>query len=115
MRFATLAAAGLAFAPPALEGRGPPARPPWRKGYGEYCFRASCDVQHQGCPVARVVGYDRYVTVAQDVERACRAAAPDGHECSAASVTLLTRSRKECGGHVFYIETDGTARRLLAP
>ena len=112
MRFVCLAAPALAFAPPTAEHRGPPTRPPWRKDFGDYCFRASCEVARQGKHAGRVVGYDRYMTIAEDVQRACSRVARDGEECGTAAVTLLTASRKECAGQVFFIDPEGTVRRV---
>ena len=89
---------------------GPPARPPWRRGYGDYCFKASCELEGVG----KVVGYDRYMGIAGKVENACaiRSAAHPGSTCSPANVTLLQDHRKECAGEIFFV-VDGTSKRLL--
>jgi len=100
-----------------LNDRGPPARPPWRRGYGEYCFRASCDlVGPKGAPssLGKVVGYDRYMSIAAHVENACSIQSRNhpGSTCSTASVSLLSEHRKECSGEVWYV-VDGTSKKLL--
>lgn len=93
---------------------GPPARPPWRRGYGSYCLQATCDMYDaSGYQVGRVVGYDRYVRIQETVEHACRITAHEtpGTSCSPARLTML-RERKECAGEVYFV-LDGTARRIF--
>ena len=96
-----------------LTDRGPPARPPWRRGYGEYCFRASCDLTGPE-PLGKVVGYDRYMTIAGKVENACAIESRNhpGSTCSVASVSLMSEHRKECSGEVYYV-VDGSSKKLL--
>ena len=97
-----------------LNERGPPARPPWRRGYGEYCFRASCELVGPSGLEGKVIGYDRYMSIAADVENACSVQSRDhpGSACSVASVSLLSEYRKECSGEVYFV-VDGTSRKLL--
>lgn len=95
----------------------PPARPPWRRGYGQfgqYCLKATCDLVAGDETVGRVVGYDRYVSVAAEVEHACSIKAREhrGASCSPARVALLNEFRKECSGEVFFV-LDGTSTRLV--
>lgn len=92
-----------------------PVRPAWKKGYGGYCFKATCDVlDGAGCEVGRVVGYDRYVTIQDATESACSLVAGqmDNARCTPAQLTMLSEHRKECAGHVFFVQ-DGTTRRLV--
>ena len=109
--FVTRAAAGLgpAYQPPPL------ARPPWRRGFGTYCLKAQCPMYDaEGRLVGRVMGYDRYVSIQGEVERACRLEAGrlPGVTCGEARLTLLRDHRKECAGEVYFV-LDDTARRLL--
>lgn len=94
---------------------GPPARPPWRRGYGNYCLKASCDVwDTNGERVGKFVGYDRYVHIQDSVEHACRVHVGQGRAstCGDVSLTLLRDFRKECSGEVFFID-DGHSRRVF--
>ena len=96
---------------------GVPVRPPWRRGfgkYGQYCLKATCDLVESDETVGRVVGYDRYVSVAGDVERACSVRARDrpGTSCSPARVALLNEYRKECSGQLFFVWGDRSTRLL---
>lgn len=98
---------GVAYQPPR-------ARPPWRREYGSYCLKAQCDVYDgEGRLAARVMGYDRYTTIQQDVENACRleAGRMPGARCSEARLTMLGDYRKECAGEVYFV-VDGEAQRL---
>lgn len=95
--------------------RSPPDRPPWRRGYGSYCMKATSDLQDSnGCLVGRVVGYDRYVSIQDDVEHACRLTAKGypGATCNNPRLVFLGDMRKGCAGEVFFVE-DGSSRRLL--
>ena len=94
-----------------------PGRPAWRRGYGQfgqYCLKATCDLVESDETVGRVVGYDRYVSVAGEVERACSIKARErpGSSCSPARVALLNEFRKECSGEVFFV-MDGNSTRLV--
>lgn len=94
---------------------GPPARPPWRRGYGYYCIKATCDVHDtHGCPIGRVVGYDRYLHIQDAVEHACRITTHNmpGASCGDARVTVMGDYRKECAGEVYFV-FDGTSRRIV--
>lgn len=102
----------------ALEHGSPPGRPPWRRGYGDYCWRATCEMRSaDGTLTARVNGYDRYMTIQHSVEHACliqaRAMPNDGMACSPARVTLLHDYRKECAGQVYFVMDGSSPRRLL--
>lgn len=100
---------------PTLQHGSPAGRPPWRRGYGSYCLKATCDLRDgEGALVGRVMGYDRYLHVQEKVENACRiqVGGMPGVECGPARVTLLTDYRKHCAGEVYFV-LDGTATRLL--
>ena len=95
--------------------RGPPDRPPWRRTDGYYCLMASCDVRGDGGEaLGRVVGYDRYLTIQDEVQNACRvtAAGTRGASCGPVNLTLLRHYRKECAGEVYFM-FDGRTKRLL--
>lgn len=96
--------------------RGPPPRPPWRRGYGSYCLKATCEVlrNSDGSLVGRVVGYDRYVHIQDAVETACRITARDipGTSCGTSRLTLLNDYRKECAGEVYFV-FDGSSNRVF--
>lgn len=97
----------------ALENGSPPARPPWRRGYGDYCWRATCELRNaDGSLAARINGYDRYMGIQHSVENAC-ALHSDGMTCSPARLTLLTDHRKECAGQVYFVIDGSSPRRLL--
>lgn len=109
--FLTRGAVGLgpAYQPP------PRARPAWRRTFGSYCLKAQCPMYDEaGRLVGRVMGYDRYVSIQDEVEHACRleAARLPGVRCGEARLTLLSDYRKECSGEVYFV-LDDTARRLL--
>ena len=95
----------------------PPSKPPPRKKYGGYCFRATCKVTDaKGCPVGKVKGYDRSPEVGRDTEDVCGAHArsmPGGtFACGAAEVVLLPTTDLECTGEVFYV-SEGAVKRLV--
>lgn len=94
----------------------PPDRPPWRRGYGSYCIKATCELRGEddGQPLARFMGYDRYVHIQDAVEHACRLRADEmpGVTCSAPRLTLLADYRKECAGEVYFV-VDGSSRRVV--
>ena len=93
----------------------PPERPPWRRGYGSYCMKASCELRDAGgCFVGRVVGYDRYVGIQDTVERACRMTAQGfpGATCTNHRLVFLGDMMKGCAGEVFFV-VDGNSRRLV--
>lgn len=100
----------------------PPAPPASKKKYGAYCFKATCGVvdaaEPRGCPIGRVVGYDKHPGVAKDTEHACRMHArglntpSTKYACTPASVVMLTGSDMECSGQVFFA-TDTETRRIV--
>ena len=101
--------------------RGPPPRPPWRKGYGMYCIKATCVLldSDSGAVMARVVGYDRYMHIQDSVANACRLTADgmrDGGRrrvvCDDPQVTLMSDYRKECSGQLYFV-VDGTSHRIV--
>lgn len=96
----------------------PPAPPPSQKKYGAYCFKATCDVVDDdapGCPVGRVVGYDKHPGVGEDTEYVCRMhvrGLAAEYRCLPAQVVMLSGSDLECSGQVFFA-TDSETRRLV--
>lgn len=95
---------------------GPPARPPWRRGYGNYCIKASCALlDADGAQLGKLVAYDRYVGVQDVVENACRLSARDvpGATCTPVQLTLLSDPRKQCAGELYFVVDPSTSRRLL--
>lgn len=100
----------------ALE-HGPPARPPWRRGYGSYCIKATCDLDDGGGGglIGRVIGYDRYVHIQDAVERACEISARHhpGSVCGPVRLTMLHDVRKECCGEVYFVSDPSTTRRIF--
>ena len=113
--FTTVAALALLPAPIRTQRGGPPPdRPPWKPGYGDYCFRAECEIvgsrEHEG---ARVVGYDRYATIADATEKACRLHVRGrGGSCTPPQLVMLPQASKECGGEI-YVITKGVTTRLV--
>lgn len=100
----------------------PPSPPGGKLRYGAYCFKATCQVyrddEPEGCPIARVVGYDKSATVGKDTEYVCsahvRTAMPGERvRCSKAEVVLLAGNPKlECSGQVFF-EMDGATKKIV--
>lgn len=99
----------------------PPAPPASSKKFGGYCFRATCEVFHessQGCPVAKIKGYDRSPEIGKDTEEVCRIHARTmdggrgGYTCGDASVTLLPHGNMECSGQMVLV-MDGSVKRLV--
>lgn len=100
----------------------PPAPPPTKPKYGAYCFKATCSVVDpaapRGCPVGRVIGYDKTPGVAKDTEHACRMHArtlntpKTKYACTEAQVVMLTSSDKECSGQIFFA-TDAATKRIV--
>lgn len=99
----------------------PPAPPPSKPIFGNYCFRATCTVVRDGdapsnaCPVGRVTGFDRHPGVGKDTEYVCNAhlrTLGPGHTCMPAEVVMLRSSRLECSGQMFWT-VDGVTKKLV--
>jgi hypothetical protein len=99
----------------------PPAPPPASKKFGGYCFRATCEIFHessQGCPVAKLKGYDTSPQIGKDTEEVCRIHAQrmdegrGGYRCGEASVALLPNANMECSGQMMLV-MDGSVKRLV--
>lgn len=76
---------------------------------GNWTFMATCQILEEGQEVAKVVGYDVRVTIARDVENACRLHKPRRSRCTPAELVLLPRAAT--AGEIFYL-SGGTVRRL---
>lgn len=96
----------------------PPSKPTPPKGFGSYCFRATCEVyddEQLGCPVAKVKGYDTSPAIAKDTETMCRThAATMGrrYRCGEAQVVLLPHAHMECSGQMVFV-MGGAVKRLV--
>lgn len=99
----------------------PPVPPVRKKQFGDYCFRATCQVVSDGapenaCPIARVTGYDKNPDVAKDTEFVCathvRAYMGYGYRCMPAEVVMMPGSNLECSGEMFFI-MDGKTNKLV--
>ena len=106
-----------AAVPPEVPPRQP--RPPWKRTGGEYCIRAACEIVPLSVgsgshPLDRIVGYDRYMGIVDDVENACaRVASTMDAQCTAAVVTMLSERRKACAGEIYFLDGSGVSKRLL--
>lgn len=102
--------------PPGDSTAMPPMPPPRRARYGNYCFRATCDMHDgSGALSGKVVGYDKNVHVAEDTERACRLEAGGmrgSHACSAAELVMVMNAPLECSGQIYFVHGTST-RRLV--
>ena len=78
-------------------------------------MRATCYIMRDGVDTGvRVVGYDRYIDIANAVERACRVAVgTSGDVCTPARLVVLSYYRKECAGGIFQVDEGGTSKRLV--
>jgi hypothetical protein len=99
----------------------PPRKPPIGrdKTYGEYCFRATCDVfdAETDAEAGRIVGYAKRVSIAEDVEAVCKlVVAKDGtaskKRCGEATMTMLPSSPRTCEGEIFFV-VDGVSKKLV--
>ena len=94
----------------------PPTAPPKLPTFGSYCFKATCEVTGaEGCPIARVTGYDTSPEIGKRTELACRShvrGLRGHHECGDASVVMLPSVGPDmsCKGEFFYTEGDTTKR-----
>ncbi len=74
---------------------------------GNYCFRAQCFLD-SGDATSRgvITGYDRSITIAQEVEDACslHAAAVPGSRCGRPELTFfLPAPGQPCRGQVYFV------------
>lgn len=98
----------------------PPSSPPLKKVFGDYCFRATCQIidDVRGCPVGKVKGYDRTPEVGRDTEYVCglhlRGMPPGAFSCGEAEVVMLpaTPTDMECSGQMFFV-MDGEVKKLV--
>ncbi len=103
----------------------PPAPPPNKPQFGNYCFKATCQVteedEHTGCPIARgrVTGYDKHPGVGKDTEYACatyfRSQGKTTFRCGEAQVVMLPHPAlgpNECSGQMFWTIDDQTHRMI---
>lgn len=96
----------------------PPAPPPAKKYFGDYCFRATCRVSDaEGCPVAKVKAYGKSPEIAAQAERACRRHIGDAGlgarwTCADAEVVMLPSLDMECAGEIFFV-MDGSTKKLV--
>jgi hypothetical protein len=104
-----------------LPRSGPAApRPPWpsRAGGGSYCIQARCEVRDaDGRLVGHVVGHDRYLCIAAEVEAAAAQVRDrdfGGGEAGEATIVFFA-CRKQCAGQVWFVCLDdkGDPYRLL--
>lgn len=87
-----------------------------------YCFKAQCDVRDAGTGllVGRVMGYDKFTSIQDEVEHACRLQAsrlPGEPRCGQARLTMLTAAdhRKECSGQVYFVLEGGGSLKISGP
>lgn len=113
----------------------PPAPPPKKPKLGSYCFKATCDIYSvapgradesvdqwpiQGCPVAKVTGYDTHPGVGKDTEYVCQTQVnllgSTTHRCTEAQVVMLPNVRQgdglECSGQMYFTMDDVTKKLL---
>ena len=96
---------------PTLQPSPPRFKPPRLPHYGDYCFRAVCFL-HPGPletpPKGKITGYDRSVTIAEEVENACKlhASKVPGVTCGPPQLTMLPSSPRECGGELYFVFGD---------
>jgi hypothetical protein len=97
----------------------PPHKPPSsrNKMYGDYCFRATCNVfeADMRTEAGHVVGYGKRVSISQDVEAACEfVVGKEGakQKCGDVTMTMLPSSPRSCEGEIFFV-SDGTSKKLV--
>lgn len=95
---------------PRLQTTPPNTRPPWRARYGDVVFRATCRIlDASDTEKARVVGYDRCVSIAARTELACQVHKGNG-KCTPAEVVMLPAGHMHSDGEIFLICGDSTSR-----
>lgn len=87
-----------------------------------YCFKAQCDVHDAGTGllVGRVMGYDKFTSIQDEVEHACRLQAsrlPGDARCGQPRLTMLTAAdhRKACSGQVYFVLEGGESLKISGP
>ena len=68
-------------------------------------FRNSQDEEE-----GRVVGYDRYTSIAEETEKACKIHTRPGGTCTSPELVMLPHTSKECMGEIYVITEGGTTR-----
>ena len=98
----------------------PPGSPPAFRLFGDYCFRARCNVSvvAGGCPVGVFTGFDRGIDVGTKTVSACRlhvrtltggsmmVCDPDPE------VVMISHTTMECSGQMFF-ELGGQTTRVV--
>ena len=80
----------------------PPFPPPRLPGYGDSCFRAQCFLSSGETRLATFSGYDRTISILNDVENACNIHAKiRGGVCGETTLTFLTGAM-ECSGQLYF-------------
>lgn len=81
-----------------------PPPPPTFLGYGESCFMARCTLDFEDKIVGTFSGYDKTLSIVEEVENACRlhASAAPGTTCGETRLTFLPHYRKECFGQLYF-------------
>lgn len=99
---------------PGLGMASPPKKPDARKRFGDYCFRATCQVNDAtGCPVGKMTGYDASPDIGARTEQFCGAHVRDMDlVCTAAEVVMLRAGDLQCSGQIVFV-TGQHVKRLV--
>lgn len=60
----------------------------------------------------KIVGYDRYTSIADDTEKACKLHMKSGSSCTSPELVMLPTTSKACSGEIYMI-TEGTTVRIV--
>jgi hypothetical protein len=117
MPFVVRPGLALSFAAPATSsGRGGQA-PPSRRGYGDYCLRATCPLLRGGELVGTFTGFDTHPGVADATLKACRLRSTlldggaDAYVCGPdPSVVFVPHTTTQCSGQIYFSMGTTTVR-----